>query len=152
MQARPVSRRWRFRTSWALTGLAALAAVAFGIYLSLSLSQPSAALPEGLPFAAVSPQPVPQLEFLDGESHARSLAEFRGKLVVLNIWATWCKPCREEMPALDRLQAALGDADVQVVALSIDREGVPIVRKYYDEVGIKALPLYVDPSGQAGST
>jgi thiol-disulfide isomerase/thioredoxin len=81
-----------------------------------------------------------------------TLADFRGKVVLLNIWATWCAPCREEMPALDRLEAKLGGERFQVVALSVDLQGAPIARKFYGEVGIKALQLYIDPTAKAAFT
>jgi len=67
----------------------------------------------------------------------------------LNLWATWCPPCRKEMPALDRLQARLGDPGFEVVALSIDRKGVSAVQPFYRELGLKALRIYVDQSGEA---
>ena len=72
--------------------------------------------------------------------------------MLLNLWATWCAPCREEMPALDRLQAQLGGERFQVVALSVDQQGVPIARRFFSEIGIKTLPLYVDPSAKAAFT
>src|SRR6059036_412289 len=81
-----------------------------------------------------------------------TLADFRGKVVLLNVWATWCEPCREEMPTLDRLQARLGGERFQVVALSVDQQGASIARKFYDEFAIKALPLYVDPTAKAAFT
>ena len=68
--------------------------------------------------------------------------------MVLNVWATWCVPCRKEMPTLDRLQARLGGKDFLVVALSIDRKGVEAVRGFYQEVGVENLAIYVDPSGK----
>ena len=77
-------------------------------------------------------KPVPELNFIDGEGHARTLADFKGKVVLLNIWATWCGPCRKEMPTLDRLQVALGGVDFEVVPLSIDRKGMEVVNKFYD--------------------
>jgi thiol-disulfide isomerase/thioredoxin len=97
------------------------------------------------------PKPIPEMLFVDGAGQARSLAEFQGRLVLLNIWATWCAPCREEMPALDRLQAALPHSDFKVLALSIDQQGMEAVQRFYAETGIKALQLYVDPSTQAAS-
>jgi len=62
----------------------------------------------------------------------------------VNVWATWCVPCREEMPTLDALQAELGGDDFEVVALSIDRAGSQIVRRFYDEIGVTNLNMYVD--------
>jgi thiol-disulfide isomerase/thioredoxin len=86
---------------------------------------------------------------MDGDGQVRSLADFNGKVVVLNLWATWCVPCRKEMPALDRLQASLGGADFAVVPLSIDRGGRETVAKFYAEIGIRKLPVYTDASGEA---
>jgi thiol-disulfide isomerase/thioredoxin len=86
--------------------------------------------------------------FEDAQGHSRSLADFKGKVVVLNIWATWCVPCRREMPALDRLQAKLGSPDFEVVPVSIDRGGIETVRKFYGEIGVQNVGIYIDRSGQ----
>jgi len=99
-----------------------------------------------------APKPIAAIRFEDGQGQSRSLADFRGKIVLLNIWATWCVPCRKEMPALDRLQTALGGADFEVVTLSIDRGGVDVVRKFFAEVGIQKLTIYLDPSSKAMRT
>jgi thiol-disulfide isomerase/thioredoxin len=105
----------------------------------------------GFAFTALeTPRELPELHFVNGEGREMTLAEFERKTVLLNIWATWCVPCREEMPALDRLQAKLGGADFQVVPLSIDREGLPAVKVFYEELGLEALGIYVDRSGKAG--
>ena len=101
------------------------------------------------PFRAATPKAIPELRFVDEQGLSHSLADFRGKVVLLNVWATWCEPCRQEMPALDRLQAKLGSDRFQVLALSVDQQGTPIARKFYDEVAIKALTLYVDPTAKA---
>jgi thiol-disulfide isomerase/thioredoxin len=83
-------------------------------------------------FPAAEPKPGPELRFVDGADQPRTLADFRGKVVLLNLWATWCVPCREEMPALDRLQARLGGPDFEVVARSnshvLDRSGCSAFR------------------------
>ncbi|MGH6880204.1 TlpA family protein disulfide reductase [Hypericibacter sp.] len=92
-------------------------------------------------------RPLPEIRFEDAEAKPLSLTDFRGKVVLLNIWATWCGPCRKEMPTLDRLQAKLGGADFEVVALSIDEGGPDVVRKFYAEIGIRQLPIYMHPSG-----
>jgi thiol-disulfide isomerase/thioredoxin len=86
--------------------------------------------------------------FEDAQAHSRSLADFKGKVVVLNIWATWCVPCRREMPALDRLQAKLHGPDFEVIPVSIDRGGIEVVRKFYGEIGVQNVGIYTDRSGQ----
>jgi len=96
-----------------------------------------------------APKPVAAIKFDDAQGQSRNLADFKGKVVLLNIWATWCGPCRKEMPALDRLQAALGGPDFEVVALSIDRGGMDAVRKFLADIGIRNLAMYLDSSGQA---
>ncbi len=95
-----------------------------------------------------TPKPVAEIQFEDDNGQSRSLADFRGKFVLLNIWATWCIPCRKEMPALDRLATMLGSDDFEVVPLSIDRD-MDLVRKFYLEVGIQKLGRYRDNSGGA---
>jgi len=69
------------------------------------------------------PVPVAEITFDDAEGQARKLADFKGKVLLINIWATWCGPCRTEMPALDRLQARLGGSHFEVIPVSIDRWG-----------------------------
>lgn len=95
------------------------------------------------------PREVPQIHFADAANRALTLADFRGKVVLLNIWATWCVPCRKEMPALDRLQERLGGDDFLVLPLSIDRAGLPAVRRFYEELGLQKLGIYIDASGLA---
>jgi thiol-disulfide isomerase/thioredoxin len=121
----------------------AVAAVAAGVYVSY---REKSAVPFG---RAATPKAIPELRFMDAAGREHSLADFRGKIVLLNVWATWCEPCREEMPALDRLQAKLGGERFQVVAVSVDQQGASIASKFYGEVAIKALPLYVDPTARA---
>jgi thiol-disulfide isomerase/thioredoxin len=94
------------------------------------------------------PRALPEIRFQDDQDHDLTLADFRGRVVLLNVWATWCVPCRKEMPALDRLQARLGGQDFLVMALSVDRQGVVAVKRFYQEVGIEKLAIYVDPSGR----
>ncbi len=117
------------------------------------LNQPD--LPSGRPPVAVdldkyrsteAPKPMPDLSFLDGEGRRVDLSEFKDKLVLLNLWATWCAPCVKEMPALDRLQAQLGGPGFQVVALSVDRGGRDQVAPFYQKIGVTSLGLYLDPA------
>lgn len=94
-------------------------------------------------------QTIPELQFEDAAGRPLTLADFRGRVILLNIWATWCGPCRKEMPDLDRLQAELGGPGFQVLALSIDRGGIERVRKFFDDTGIRQLTIYLDR--QAGA-
>src|SRR5262249_53630454 len=96
-----------------------------------------------------TPEPGAMVRFEDGQGQPRSLAEFRGKIVLLNVWATWCVPCIKEIPALDRLAAALDDGDFAVVAVSVDRKGIDAVGKLFAELKVRNLPTYIDRSGQA---
>lgn len=114
----------------------------------LALSSARAAEPVSFPLHE-TPRPLPALAFIDGEGQPRTLENFRDKVVLLNIWATWCGPCRHEMPTLDRLQARLGGEDFQVVALSIDRAGLGAVREFFDEINIAHLRIFIDESGRA---
>lgn len=95
------------------------------------------------------PKPVAAINFEDSQGRARSLADFKGKVALLNIWATWCVSCRHEMPALDRLQESLGGADFEIVALSIDRGGIEVVANFYSKIGIHSLAMYINNSGKA---
>ena len=91
------------------------------------------------------PKPMPELSFIDSDAKSYTLADFKGKVVLLNIWATWCGPCRKEMPTLDRLQAILGGPDFVVLPVSIDRKGMDVVSAFYAYIGIKILGRYVAP-------
>ena len=93
--------------------------------------------------------PAPAISFQDGERRKLTLADFRGQVVLMNFWATWCAPCIRELPSLDRLQARLKPSGVKIVALSIDRSGVDAVKKFFVENGIRNLDVYVDPTMDA---
>ena len=127
--------------------LVAAAAIAL-LPLAVSIQSAGAQAPAGF-VVHESPRPVPEIQFENGQGEAMSLADFRGKVVLLNIWATWCAPCRREMPTLERLQAELGGSNFEVVALSLDRKGRPVVEEFYEELGLQNLAMYVDESGAA---
>ncbi|MBW8725859.1 MAG: TlpA family protein disulfide reductase [Inquilinus limosus] len=95
------------------------------------------------------PEPAPEITFSDAAGNTLRLADFKGKVVLVNLWATWCAPCVKEMPALDRLQAKLGGADFAVLALSIDREGLAKVQPFFDAHKIAALAPYLDTGGRS---
>ncbi len=86
------------------------------------------------------------LAFTGPDGKPTSLAAFAGKTVLVNFWATWCVPCRAEMPALDRLQAARGGSDFQVVAVNLDTRNPERAAGFLQEVGASHLELYADPS------
>ena len=87
---------------------------------------------------------APDAAFEDAAGQSVKLDDFRGKVVVLNFWATWCPPCVKEMPALDKLQAELGGEDFEVVAISVDREGFDAVGPFYAHYGLENLAVYLD--------
>jgi thiol-disulfide isomerase/thioredoxin len=94
------------------------------------------------------PRPAPELGFTARDGAAHRLADFRGRVVLVNLWATWCAPCVREMPSLDHLQAMLGDR-LSVLAISEDRGGAKIVEPFLAKLGLERLAIYLDPSGAA---
>ncbi len=105
-----------------------------------AMASPAAARP---PFR-LGQAPVPLLSppFQDVDGSKLTLADFAGKVVLLNIWATWCPPCRTEMPALDRVQGQLGSAEFSVLALSIDDAGIGAANAFYRDIEVRNLGLY----------
>ena len=99
--------------------------------------------------AAVSPADaalrLPDLSFTDASGAPTTLAAWRGRTVLLNLWATWCVPCRKEMPALDALQAKFGGRDFEVVAVNIDTRNLDKPRNFLAEAGVGHLAYYSDP-------
>jgi thiol-disulfide isomerase/thioredoxin len=93
-------------------------------------------------------RPAPEVTFADGDGGTVGFADFHGKVVLVNLWATWCVPCVQEMPSLDRLQGELGPEGLAVVAVSQDRDGVPAVVRFYEKYDFGRLGIYVDPKGQ----
>jgi len=97
---------------------------------------------------ATAPLRLPDLTFEDANGKPKKLSDWRGKTVLLNLWATWCVPCRKEMPALDELQSKLGGKDFEVVAVNIDTRDPDKPRAWLRDVGIKRLAYYADPSAK----
>jgi thiol-disulfide isomerase/thioredoxin len=95
-----------------------------------------------------APKPPPVIAFAGGEGQPMSLADFRGKTILVNLWATWCVPCRQEMPALDKLQAELGGEDFQVVAINVDTRNPDKPKAWLQENGIRNLAYHADPAGK----
>ena len=102
--------------------------------------------PSGFAVAA-QPRPAPKAEFRNAGGKHLTLADFRGRVVLLNIWATWCGPCRSEMPSLDRLQAMHQGDGLTVLAVSVDDGGSPAVRRFFQQSGVRNLALYLDADG-----
>ena len=99
-----------------------------------------------------TPEALPRVTFRDAAGRERTLADWHGKVVLLNLWATWCLPCRKEMAALDRLQGELGSDAFEVLAVCVDRAGLPGARKFLDENGAARLALYADATQRMAST
>ena len=100
-------------------------------------------------FSVVPGQPeAPDAAFQGGDGETRRLSEFRGKLVLVNLWATWCAPCVREMPSLDALQAELAGEGLAVLPVSLDRGGERVVRPFYEKHGLKNLPVLIDRTGE----
>ncbi|MBO0764780.1 MAG: TlpA family protein disulfide reductase [Hyphomicrobiaceae bacterium] len=97
------------------------------------------------------PEALPAFKFQDAEGKEHTLADWNGKVLLLNLWATWCLPCRKEMPSLDRLQNEIGSDKFQVLALSVDRKGLEASRKFLEDIKVEKLGLYVDQSARATS-
>ena len=91
---------------------------------------------------------APDIAFQDGTGGALKLSQWQGRVVLINLWATWCAPCRKEMPALAQLQADMGSADFEVVAISVDRKGVEASAAFLADTGATALKLYMEPSSE----
>jgi thiol-disulfide isomerase/thioredoxin len=96
---------------------------------------------------ASEPRLAEQFAFERQDGGKLTLADFKGRAVLLNLWATWCVPCRAEMPALDRLQAAKGDQGFEVVAVNVDTARLERRAAFLDSIGVKSLARYADPSG-----
>lgn len=147
-----MNSRWRLVVI-VLVG-AIVAAATFAVYMLAGLNDEEpppklGSVANFIPAREIAPAPL--VTFLDEDEAKLTLERFRGKIVVLNLWATWCTPCVAEMPMLDRLQQQLESVGVVVVALSIDRGGPEVVREFFDEHGIEHLKVYVDPTMRAQS-
>jgi len=91
-----------------------------------------------------SPRAVSQATFTDAGGRQVTLADWRGKVVIVNFWATWCPPCRKEMPSLDALRGEFGGPRFDVVAVATGRNALPAIERLYAEIGIRDLPVWLD--------
>ncbi|UUX96645.1 TlpA disulfide reductase family protein [Aquabacterium sp. J223] len=141
---------WRHR--WTIV-VVVVAAMAAGAVLNNLRHGPGGALIGAQRFVMLpQPKKTAPVSFVNSDGAPMQLDHLQGKVLLLNIWATWCTPCRQEMPALDRLQASLGGRDFEVVALSIDNDvkGLTKVKAFYSQVGIRHLRVFQDPTATAG--
>jgi thiol-disulfide isomerase/thioredoxin len=128
------------------------ALLALLLVLPAGLSTPRAATaasgqpPLGEFVPASPPQPAPKVTFADAEGKTFGLSDFSGKVLLVNLWATWCAPCRQEMPSLERLQTRLGDS-ITILAISEDMGGSKAVAPFVAKLGLKAVKTYLDPKG-----
>ncbi len=123
------------------------------LLVSLAIVPLATAAPGPAPLGAFVPAsppwPAPRVSFADAHGKTLSLADFAGRLVLVNLWATWCAPCRKEMPSLERLQTRLGNK-VAILAISEDSGGQKAVAPFVARFGITALKTYLDPTSAVG--
>ena len=93
---------------------------------------------------------IPNISFKDGDGNTRQISEFKGKVLLVNFWATWCAPCREEMPSLDNLQAKLGSDDFTVLAVGQDLQGVEKTKKFLKALKLENLTALNDKTVKSG--
>jgi thiol-disulfide isomerase/thioredoxin len=98
---------------------------------------------------SAQPVPAPAVSLTEPGGATVDLADFKGKLVLVNFWATWCEPCLREMPSIERLQSRLGDR-IAVLAVSEDRGGSKAVDPFVEKLGLKSVKIYVDPKSAVG--
>ena len=121
------------------------------VVMALTASTGVTSIAAELPHGLVQPKervPFPNIPFLDEHGTTKTIAFFRGKVVVLNFWATWCPPCVKEIPSLQRLEQRLPREAYAVLAISQDKGGVAVVKTFLQRIGATDFPLYVDPKGQ----
>lgn len=113
------------------------------LLLALLAARPGLAADE----STADPKPVPAITFQDHDGHTLGLDAFKGKVVLLDFWATWCPPCRAEFPDLDAIQGNLGDKGLAVVAVSLDRGGMAAVDRFYTEHHVAHMGRFHDADG-----
>lgn len=134
-----------------------VASAALCLFLSL---QPASAEPPLSDFAVghvqnfvahPAPREIGEAQFRNDAGEKIGFDAFRGKVVLVNLWATWCAPCRREMPSIDRLAAELEGPDFDVVAISVDLGGADKAREFFAEIGVASLDFYIDPTARVGA-
>lgn len=131
-------------TCMRITAYSLIASLIIG---SNSLAVADEAAPKGVQVLAPG-VPSPNTKFTDPNGLPVALTAFKGKVVILNVWATWCAPCVLEMPSLDRLAERLDDRNAMVLTVSQDKGGIAVAKPFLDRLKIKALQPYTDPTGK----
>lgn len=123
-------------------------ALALGAIPAIAADVDLEALKEGslkkLVFAS-EPKDVSQEEFTDSDGGTHRLSDWQGKYVLVNFWATWCAPCRKEMPELDALQQQFGGDNFEVVTIATGRNKVAGIERFFNDAGVTQLPILLDP-------
>ena len=142
---------------------AALGAIAVGLFFALGSAPEAASDAPARDYSALAsaldgdmkklnfhdvPKPVSTSTFTTENGGTATLADYQGKYVLLNFWATWCAPCRKEMPMLSELQTEFGGEDFEVITLATGRNPVPAIEGFFDEIGVTNLPMHRDPKQQ----
>jgi thiol-disulfide isomerase/thioredoxin len=94
------------------------------------------------------PSPTPQTKFTARSGEKLSFADFKGQVILVNFWATWCAPCIHEMPDLNRLQKVLGGSKFKVITMSLDRKGFEVIDPFFEKAGLDSLEAYLDLSNK----
>lgn len=100
-------------------------------------------------FQLAAPVAAPNISFIDDRNVTYNLSDYKGKVVVLNFWATWCEPCISEIPTIEGLIKAVEGKDIAVLPVSIDYKGAEVVKEFYSEKKITSMPVYIDTKGKA---
>jgi thiol-disulfide isomerase/thioredoxin len=137
---------------FALVIVVAIAVLGYSAFQWLAGNTPYPAPSQDSPAAAASDfivsdaaKPVPDDAFVDLQGGSHKLTDYKGKYVLVNFWATWCGPCKVELPSLERLQTKIGSDDFQVVTISIDKSA-DLAAKYLANKGLTGLDSFADPS------
>lgn len=125
------------------------ALAAGGTLLATLPARQAVAAPHGFARLRENEAALPDMTFTDAAGKAHAPADFAGRGLVINLWATWCPPCVAEMPALDRLATALAAEGIVVLPLSSDRGGASVVQAFYERTQVRALGVWLDPRGAA---
>ena len=95
-----------------------------------------------------TPKNIPTVTFETETTQTKTLQDFAGEYTLVNLWATWCAPCRAEMPTLSNLQNKMENKNLTVITIAIGRNPLPAIKTFFDDINVDNLPLYRDPNSQ----